>query len=445
MPGGKICCKEYPGTYDPSSLRWRITESMDCNDQTLRINSLRPKLRSAVQCDGAESPNTMDLLYNTIIAPILIRKAPCFDRTVPYGEDEQILEHFRQFGYVVVSNVFSECEVQNALNELWKSPQLLGRDPAIKRSDSTTWGKEHWPQQDGGLNFLQSVDPYQDQACWELAQNPHAVSVMELLWSEHGVTSVYLPNAPRWGVMRPTLKNPAWRTLENWLHWDQNPWTEPEFARVQAFACISDQTPSSGGLLCVPGFHKHWKRWGEDHPEGSVRVDGKKITRNFGRTQVFPVPRDDPAHRQVVRVLAPAGSLVLWDGRLPHQNYPNTGPDFRVVLYLGFSPTSKESVAQRREELCRKLLVMQAMGYSAFWPGGLTQLGRMITASPDLSEVTNIDSQLHDNPDLAQAIRLCMEAAEEDLNGNVHSHVAKLAQAEKTYPEIMQWYPVIFA
>jgi len=33
------------------------------------------------------------------------------------------------------------------------------------------------------------------------------------------VQVVFLGRTPRWGVMRPSGVNPAWRTLENWLHW----------------------------------------------------------------------------------------------------------------------------------------------------------------------------------------------------------------------------------
>lgn len=43
--------------------------------------------------------------------------------------------------------------------------------------------------------------------------------------------------------MRPTtniqlkdgsiIQRPEWRTKQSWLHWDQNPWSEPNFCRIQ--------------------------------------------------------------------------------------------------------------------------------------------------------------------------------------------------------------------
>jgi len=44
------------------------------------------------------------------------------------------------------------------------------------------------------------------------------------------VQVVFLGRTPRWGVMRPSGVNPAWRTLENWLHW------------------VSEQKKSLGGM-----------------------------------------------------------------------------------------------------------------------------------------------------------------------------------------------------
>eukprot|EP00435_Cladocopium_sp_Y103_P007122 s542_g2.t1 len=184
--------------------------------------------------------------------------------------------------------------------ELWTSQRLLGRSVEISRDDPLTWTK--------------------DSSCWRLAQNPNVAHVMAMLWRD------------------------ALQVTEPEDSKDQNPWAQPGCGWIQAFACITAQTPSSGGLFCVPGFHKRWKSWGEAHPEGSVQVEGKTITRDFGQGNPFPVPLDDSLHGEVVRVCAPRGSLVLWDSRLPHQNYPNSSEDeWRVVLYMNFWPYNEQS------------------------------------------------------------------------------------------------------
>jgi ectoine hydroxylase-related dioxygenase (phytanoyl-CoA dioxygenase family) len=372
-------------------------------------------------------------------------QAPCLDYCVPFGDDAQILERFHEDGYVVVKDVFSDALITNAVNELWESPRLLGRDSAIKRGSRNTWSSKYWPQQDGGKNFLQSLDPWQDEACWEFAQHPNVAHVMKLLWRHQKVEQLLLRGPPRWGVMRPSSRNPEWRTSESWLHWDQNPWSRPGFGRVQAFACLSDQTPTSGGLLCVPGFHKRWRQWGRDHPEGTVYVDGKCITQDYGDGQPFPVPTDDPVHGEVVRILAPRGSLVLWDSRLPHQNFPNTGEEFRFVMYLEFDPATDILMDAKKEALYKRLVVMRALDNMMFWPQRLSALGKMITGSPDAEAIAMADRQLADEPRLASSIRMAVEAGEEELKGDLKASVEKFRMSEKIFPDIGKWHDAIFA
>jgi len=380
-------------------------------------------------------------------SPCISRHVGCHS-CVPFGEEDQILAHFAENGFVVVSGVLDETSCDRVVDELWQSPQLLGRSLALERNDQSTWGHEDWPQQAGGKNFLESLDPYQDQACWELVQHTRVVHVLRLLWKEQGFEDIFSLHAPRWGVMRPTASHDEWRTLESWLHWDQNPWTQPGFGWVQCFVCLSPQTASSGGLLLAPGFHRRWQQWGEDHPEGTVEVDGNVITRDHGKGNPFPVPKDDPVHAETVRVLAPRGALVLWDSRLPHQNFPNTDHEaFRVVMYLSFSPLDTALAEARQDALRRKIVVLRALGHTCdrFWPAGLTELGRAVTGTPGPEAITDADRLLVEQPKLAQAIQLTVESGQDELQGDLMGSVGKMRKAEKIWPDIMQWHEVIFA
>eukprot|EP00435_Cladocopium_sp_Y103_P073230 s278_g42.t2 len=350
------------------------------------------------------------------------------DEAIPVGRDDEIRSYFQEHGFVVVEGVFSDEDIDMSLEELWTSQSLLGRSPEIRRDDPLTWTK--------------------DSSCWHLAQNPNVAHVMAMLWRDavqvmepEDSKVVFLGRTPRWGVMRPSGGNPAWRTLENWLHWDQNPWAQPGFGWIQAFACITAQTPSSGGLLCVPGFHKRWKSWGEAHPEGSVQVDGKSITRDFGQGNPFPVPLDDPLHGEVVRVCAPRGSLVLWDSRLPHQNYPNSSEDeWRVVLYMNFWPYNEQNYKERRALLLKRFHVLQALGADradATWPRRLTPHGRAVTAAPETTEGTVEES-------CKEAIRLTFAAGEAELRGELEESTRLMRRAMKLWPEVETWYDAIF-
>jgi len=358
------------------------------------------------------------------------------DKGIPFGEDDAILAAFQEDGVVVVSNVLSLEEVDEGLKELWTSPQLLGRDKRIDRNKSDTWVEGIWPQQNGGRNFLESLDPFQGRCCWEFAQHPKIVHTLQLLYGQE----VFNDQVGTWGVMRPTVGNAAWRTDESWLHWDQNPWTEPDFVRIQCFVALTDQTSTSGGLLCVPKFQKAWRDWGQSNPDGSVFVHGRAITREFGRGNPFPVPLDDPMHKDTQRIMAPKGALVLWDARLPHQNYPSSGTDFRVVFYLQFVIADPSEVQLRREALRKKVIVMKILDQcdNTLFPSGLTDLGQKITGAGSVPETEDME------PSFVEAVRLVAGAGNDELNGDLKTSVEKLRRAGKVHPDIERWYDTIF-
>lgn len=314
------------------------------------------------------------------------QEAPTYDRSVSFGDDEEIQRAFREDGVVVVRDVINDAEVRSALDELFESPRLVGRASNVQRDDPKTWGGD-WPQSGGGLNFLESLDGFQDTACWQLHTHHNVVHLNKLLYGQ----PVYISRDARWGVMRPTAVNSDWKTKENWLHWDQNPWTQPDFWSVQSFICLTDQTPTSGGFLCSPGFHKGFQKWGEDHPKGTLWTEaGTLIDDGFGRGNPFPVPENDEIQANIRRVLAPCGSMVLWDGRTPHQNYPNTGDDFRVVMYtsmynLNGNPCDFRMSAHK---LRKKLVVMGVLGHDQTgpFPNQLTPLARELLGLPNAVE-----------------------------------------------------------
>eukprot|EP00008_Paramoeba_atlantica_P013275 CAMPEP_0201480434 /NCGR_PEP_ID=MMETSP0151_2-20130828/4913_1 /ASSEMBLY_ACC=CAM_ASM_000257 /TAXON_ID=200890 /ORGANISM="Paramoeba atlantica, Strain 621/1 / CCAP 1560/9" /LENGTH=235 /DNA_ID=CAMNT_0047862279 /DNA_START=492 /DNA_END=1199 /DNA_ORIENTATION=- len=128
--------------------------------------------------------------------------------------------------------------------------------------------------------------------------------------------------------MRPALNHPEWETAKSWLHFDQNPVVHPSFFGVQGILALTEHTKTSGGFLCVPGFHKRFRDW--------------SLTHSFS-TFEFPVkvPENDPIQKEIVRISIPRGGLLIWDSRLPHQNWPNESADeFRFVQYVTFFPLS---------------------------------------------------------------------------------------------------------
>ena len=50
-----------------------------------------------------------------------IQNMPIRDKSVPYGNDEAILQAMQQDGYCVVTGILSPSQVQEMMNELWKN------------------------------------------------------------------------------------------------------------------------------------------------------------------------------------------------------------------------------------------------------------------------------------------------------------------------------------
>jgi hypothetical protein len=108
------------------------------------------------------------------------------------------------------------------------------------------------------------------------------------------------------------------------LHAD-NSWFPEPFPpwEMMCTACwvTDDFTRESGATLIIPGTHKHRR-----HPPRDIR-----------KTLEGAVP-----------IVAPKGSLCLWDGSVWHGNYPRELPGERVVLHMTYGRIGLETVEDYR-------------------------------------------------------------------------------------------------
>jgi len=163
--------------------------------------------------------------------------------------------------------------------------------------------------------------------------------------------------------MRPTklildngeiINKSEWKTMENWLHWDLNPWTFETSAagyipnpnrevspqnpvwgttRVQGLLNFLDCPEENGGYHTVPGFNQRFFDWARDNEHHKTEFKG----RNF-----VDVPVDDLIRKEIVKIPMRAGSLFIWNSQLPHGNYPNDSHKFRMVQYIKMIPADND-------------------------------------------------------------------------------------------------------
>jgi len=264
------------------------------------------------------------------------------------SQEEEYLSFFRQYGFVVIRDALSASEITSTIDEIWNDKQLLGKSGQVDRNDPSTWNNNTWPTGYGiaERGFLSFDNDYKLQVSWNNRQNPKVYKPFSKIFN----TEALWVNLDRYGVMRPTkqiqlldgtlVDKPEWITKSNWLHWDQNPWNEPNFVRVQGLVTLTDSTSTTGGFHCVPGFHLKFLEWAKSN-------EPKK-------GGIVNVPLNDPIRQEITQITMKAGSLMIWDSRLPHGNYPNESSQFRMVQYITFFPCpqgeKKEEERRRRIE-----------------------------------------------------------------------------------------------
>eukprot|EP01126_Amoeba_proteus_P013605 TRINITY_DN1581_c0_g2_i1.p1 TRINITY_DN1581_c0_g2~~TRINITY_DN1581_c0_g2_i1.p1 ORF type:complete len:277 (-),score=50.77 TRINITY_DN1581_c0_g2_i1:130-960(-) len=270
---------------------------------------------------------------------------------------------------------------------------------------------------------------------WLNRQKPEVVSIFQNILGAKNLRVT----RDRWGILRPTRNirfkdgsvhdKPEWKTVSKWLHWDQNPWTETSIRRFQGMFTLTDHTETSGGFLCVPKFHKRFCQWAQDHPVDTV--EGASLAHSL----VF-VPTEDPVQLEVQKIMMRAGSLLIWDSRLPHQNFPNDDDKFRIVQYITYHPLTVEQ-EQSDQEMLFKMIKCALIPPNFLYL--LSDLGQKVLGLRRWSGNENIDIEglLNQSTERdVEALRLYREAVRKEGQGQFMEAVKYYSKAYKLNPDL---------
>ena len=132
----------------------------------------------------------------------------------------------------------------------------------------------------------------------------------------------------------------TWLTDGGWYHVDQNALRPGRQGKVcvQGLVTLCDADETTGGLVVVPGSHKH-------HDAMCAR---SKIAKSVG--DFLPVPADDPVmiggdSPGPCLVCARAGDLIVWDSRTVHCNTPSLVALGRVTEAEAAEPAAEAAAA----------------------------------------------------------------------------------------------------
>jgi ectoine hydroxylase-related dioxygenase (phytanoyl-CoA dioxygenase family) len=251
-----------------------------------------------------------------------------------------MLEHLREHGYVVVREALAPEERQRAEAFLWA---FMREVAGWRQGRPSTWTDEsimHMGLPTKGL--VNGRGAGQSDLSWLVRTRPRVRKAFEKIWgTEELITSFDGLN-----IFRP-WHHGFQKTIGGWFHVDQGRETRG-FQCVQGLVSLFDQGPDTGGLVVLPGSHKHHDALCE-------------LARDT--TEYIELPQDSKLLQAEPQggllVACRAGDLVLWDSRTVHCNAPASVPPMcppgrllRAAVYVCMTPRSwatEQDLERRRQ------------------------------------------------------------------------------------------------
>ena len=255
---------------------------------------------------------------------------------------------FHDEGYLVVERLVPESLCAPVRETI---ARYLDVDP----DDPATWYGRN--AQGHGI-----VPIHHPQTFWDLRQYPPIHQVFATLY---GTEKLWV-SIDRASFKPPVRGVPGTYRVDP-IHWDGDP--RRRVLSIQGLVYLTDTDPEQGGFCCVPDLYRQLDRWLESQHPATLR-------------------RPDVAEFPVIRVGAPAGSLVLWHRRMPHSSAENLGERPRWVQYVAMEPEGdadlrSELVTLHREKRPPAWAVRQQIAEQQIpepgEPAVLTDLGRKLT------------------------------------------------------------------
>lgn len=276
-----------------------------------------------------------------------LKRAPLdpsgFVESFATSEVDKYLRFFDEYGFVIIRDVLTADECRATVDEVWRDVEKSSSsEEPIKRDDPSSWGNDRWPQMQK-LGIIGSL-PCVGKEAIKNRQNPQVYEVFRnILKSEHMVVTF-----DRYGMLRPAKDHPERKTVRDWIHWDLNPWSfrsatiffspkapqpgkkyNQNILKVQGLISLVDCTEEDGGFHTVPKFSKYcFDEWAQKNT-------GSEHHTKFKDATFVPVPKEDTLFTEnLQKIPMRAGSLVVWNSKQPHGNYPNDSSNFRICQYI---------------------------------------------------------------------------------------------------------------
>lgn len=276
------------------------------------------------------------------------------------------LDDLDEKGYCVIPNLITKEECKKYIDRIWD--WLEGLDTDIDRNEPATWGNGQWPPSMFGIIHRLSIG--QEQFIWDLRQDPRVIEVFKQIWE----TDELLVSFDGMCILKPGQnQDMKERKKAFWAHTDQGSHKVGRHC-IQGLMTLEEAGPHDGGLVVWPGTNKIHQEY---FKEKKITTDGDWY--KYPRSYIAILEREG---YERTKVIAPAGSLILWDSRTIHQNeQPHKEqkvPRFRYAIYLCMTPASMAT----EHDIARKRAAFYQKKMTNHWPH---QANPVILRNIDLS------------------------------------------------------------
>lgn len=261
---------------------------------------------------------------------------------VSFNKKADWMEHLKEHGWAVVPiDGWKKIFVDRFFTWFDSCSDSFDRD------DQKTWTEANLPPMSYGI-----LKHYFGQTAlqWEIRElllpifaKIWGVSEQELLCSFDGgclIPSITID-------VDPNVKE----VFKHWFHVDQHR-TDRKYSCIQGIVNFVDNGPSAGGLLLLEKSMHVFNDYMDKHP-------------SYGLTwQVCNMNDTLLLNRKIMKVCAPAGSVILFDSRMFHANTPPVNTtDYRMCTYVSMQPRS----CATPKELAKRIKIYEEGRMTNHW------------------------------------------------------------------------------
>ena len=273
------------------------------------------------------------------------------------------LTDLEEQGYCVIPDVLSTSETEILYERVWHEFIELAW-PNCKLKDRSNWA-ESFPMHNKVGVFAGPAG--QTQVMWDLRQDPRIVDIFAKIWDTHDLIvsmdgiSLMCPPEIREGCIEswPHVDQTILRRQDNVAHNNNPPQdfvSESQLKSkpytIQGQFLFEESIDGDGGFYCIPKSHQRFTEFAhqlETISAMEMPKHEKTKARNKFLNEFFESHKDELGNAYCKKhIVAPRGSLILWDSRTVHWNQHASksrpykdNPKVRMVGYVCYVPKSR--------------------------------------------------------------------------------------------------------